>query len=185
MIIGAGGVGVNAIQGAALAGALPIIAVDVVPRKLPLARTFGATHAVDGRQSDLARTRPRAHPGSRRRLRLRDRREPGRSDPGARRSSGAAARWCWSGCRPRGRLRPSPSATSPAAGSGFSAATWARRGSACDVPRLVARYREGRLNLDELITARYPLERINEAIGAMEGGEALRNVIVFPAADAP
>ena len=54
-----------------------------------------------------------------------------------------------------------------------------------DVPRLVARYREGRLNLDELITARYPLERINEAIVAMEGGEALRNVIVFPAADAP
>ena len=53
-----------------------------------------------------------------------------------------------------------------------------------DVPRLVARYREGRLKLDELITARYPLERINEAIVAMEGGEALRNVIVFPAAEA-
>jgi len=52
-----------------------------------------------------------------------------------------------------------------------------------DVPRLVARYREGRLNLDELITARYPLEQINDAIAAMEGGEALRNVIVFPAAD--
>ena len=53
-----------------------------------------------------------------------------------------------------------------------------------DVPRLVARYRERRLQLDELITARYPLERINEAIAAMEGGGALRNVIVFPAADA-
>ena len=53
-----------------------------------------------------------------------------------------------------------------------------------DVPRLVARYREGRLHLDELITARYPLERINEAIAAMEGGEALRNVIVFPITEA-
>jgi Zn-dependent alcohol dehydrogenase len=51
-----------------------------------------------------------------------------------------------------------------------------------DVPRLVARYRDGRLKLDELISARYPLERINEAIAAMEGGEALRNVIVFPGA---
>ena len=48
-----------------------------------------------------------------------------------------------------------------------------------DVPRLVDLYLEGRLKLDELITARYPLERINEAIEAMERGEALRNVIVF------
>ena len=49
-----------------------------------------------------------------------------------------------------------------------------------DVPRLVAAYREGRLLLDELITGRYPLERINDAIVAMEGGEALRNVVVSP-----
>jgi Zn-dependent alcohol dehydrogenase len=48
-----------------------------------------------------------------------------------------------------------------------------------DVPRLVALYQQGRLRLDELITARYPLERINEAIESMERGEALRNVIVF------
>jgi S-(hydroxymethyl)glutathione dehydrogenase/alcohol dehydrogenase len=52
-----------------------------------------------------------------------------------------------------------------------------------DVPRLIARYQAGRLQLDELITARYPLEQINEAIVAMEGGEALRNVIVFPATE--
>ena len=48
-----------------------------------------------------------------------------------------------------------------------------------DVPRLVDLYRHGRLKLDELITARYPLEQINEAISAMETGEVLRNVIVF------
>ena len=62
-----------------------------------------------------------------------------------------------------GATARSPSETSPGAGSGSSAATWARparRGR----PRLVARYQEGRLELDELITARYPLERINEAI---------------------
>jgi hypothetical protein len=38
---------------------------------------------------------------------------------------------------------------------------------------------EGRLRLDELITERYPLERINEAIASMERGEALRNVVVL------
>jgi len=48
-----------------------------------------------------------------------------------------------------------------------------------DVPRLVQLYRSGRLKLDELITARYPLEQINEAIDLMEKGEALRNVIMF------
>ena len=48
-----------------------------------------------------------------------------------------------------------------------------------DVPRLVDLYRTKRLKLDELITNRYPLEQINEAIDSMERGEALRNVIVF------
>ena len=48
-----------------------------------------------------------------------------------------------------------------------------------DVPHLIELYRQGRLKLDELITARYPLDRINEAIEAVERGEALRNVIVF------
>jgi S-(hydroxymethyl)glutathione dehydrogenase / alcohol dehydrogenase len=47
------------------------------------------------------------------------------------------------------------------------------------VPRLVAHYQQGRLKLDELITARYPLDKINEAIAAVNRGEALRNVIVF------
>ncbi len=47
------------------------------------------------------------------------------------------------------------------------------------VPRLINLYEHGRLKLDELITARYPLEQINEAIDAVEKGQALRNVIVF------
>jgi Zn-dependent alcohol dehydrogenase len=44
---------------------------------------------------------------------------------------------------------------------------------------LVGLYQSGRLKLDELITNRYPLEKINDAIESMERGEALRNVIVF------
>ena len=48
-----------------------------------------------------------------------------------------------------------------------------------DVPHLIDLYLDGRLKLDELITARYPLAGINEAIAAMESGSALRNVIVF------
>jgi S-(hydroxymethyl)glutathione dehydrogenase / alcohol dehydrogenase len=48
-----------------------------------------------------------------------------------------------------------------------------------DIPWLVDLYQQGRLKLDELITARYPLEQINEAMEKMERGEALRNVIVM------
>jgi Zn-dependent alcohol dehydrogenase len=45
---------------------------------------------------------------------------------------------------------------------------------------LAALYQQGKLKLDELITMRYPVEQINEAIESVEKGEALRNVITFP-----
>ena len=48
-----------------------------------------------------------------------------------------------------------------------------------DIPKLIDMYRQGRLKLDELITGRYPLDEINEAIASVNRGEALRNVIVF------
>ena len=48
-----------------------------------------------------------------------------------------------------------------------------------DIPALVELYRQNRLKLDELVSARYPLEGINDAIASVERGEALRNVIVF------
>jgi Zn-dependent alcohol dehydrogenase len=50
---------------------------------------------------------------------------------------------------------------------------------AVDIPKLVALYQDGHLKLDELISARYPFERINEAILASRNGSAIRNVIVF------
>ena len=51
-VFGAGGVGLNVVQGAALVGAHPIIAVDLNDRKLGLAREFGATHVVNGGSAD-------------------------------------------------------------------------------------------------------------------------------------
>ncbi len=53
-----------------------------------------------------------------------------------------------------------------------------------DIPRLLGLYRDGRLRLDALISGRYPLDRINEAMKSVLRGEALRNVIVFDAAAA-
>jgi Zn-dependent alcohol dehydrogenase len=48
-----------------------------------------------------------------------------------------------------------------------------------DVPRLVELYQQGRLKLDEMISVRYSLDQINDAITAMQHGQALRNVILF------
>lgn len=184
VIIGAGGVGVNAIQGAALAGATPIIAVDVLPAKLPVARSFGATHAVDGRQADL--------PALVREL------TGGRGADYVFVTVGAPAAVTQAltlarrggtvvlvGMPPAGATAPIPIGDFAGNGLRLLGSNMGSTRLGVDVPRLVARYREGRLNLDGLITARYPLERINEAIEAMEGGQALRNVIVFPAADGP
>ena len=52
VIIGTGGVGLSAVQGAAISGAYPIIAVDILDNKLQAAKTFGATHTVNSRSQD-------------------------------------------------------------------------------------------------------------------------------------
>src|SRR3954447_14515047 len=54
-VFGCGGVGCAAIAGAKLAGAATIIAVDLDPRKLELAKTFGATHVVDASKEDAVK----------------------------------------------------------------------------------------------------------------------------------
>jgi Zn-dependent alcohol dehydrogenase len=48
-----------------------------------------------------------------------------------------------------------------------------------DVPRLIELYEKGVLKLDELISGRYPLGRVNDAIASTKHGEALRNVLVL------
>ena len=180
VVIGVGGVGVNAIQGAALAGAAPIVAVDIVPGKLPLARRFGATHAIDGRQGDVAGLVRELTAGR------------GADYVFVTVGSPAAVSQALSltrrggtvvlvGMPPAGATAPIPVGDVADNGQRLLGSNMGSTRLGVDVPRLVARYREGRLKLDELITARYPLERINEAIEAMEGGEALRNVVVLDA----
>jgi Zn-dependent alcohol dehydrogenase len=55
VIIGAGGVGLNAIQGAAISGGYPVIAVDIAEKKLKAAKDFGATHTVNAANKDAVK----------------------------------------------------------------------------------------------------------------------------------
>ena len=178
VVIGCGGVGLNSIQGARLAGCSPIIAVDVEPGKLEAARAFGATDTINARGEDVAKRV-------------------------AELTGGRKADWVFVTVGVKGAAEQGvtlmkrngatvlvgmpPSGVTATIDPGWIAADGQRifgskMGSArpvIDVPRIVALYREGRLKLDELITGRYPLDRINEAVASSRSGAALRNVIVF------
>jgi Zn-dependent alcohol dehydrogenase len=178
VVIGTGGVGLNAVQGARLAGAFPIVAVDVLDEKLGAARRFGATHTANSRHAP-PRPLVRELTGGR-----------GADYAFVTVGSPQAVTEALGLVRRGGTVvlvgMPSVGATAPLTIGDFA---WdglrvlgSNMGSSrpsIDVPRLAALYRAGRLMLDELITARYPLDRINEAIESMERGEALRHVIVF------
>jgi Zn-dependent alcohol dehydrogenase len=177
VVIGTGGVGLNAVQGAVHSGADTIIAVDLLDMKLAAAKTMGATYTFNANQDDLKQAVRDLTAGR------------GADYVFVTVGSEAAVTQSFSLVRTGGTItlvgmpggakvpfRVSQLVESEIRIQGsFMGSTRLR----VDVPRLVNLYREGRLKLDELITARYPLDQINEAIEALEKGEALRNLIVF------
>ena len=178
VVIGAGGVGLNAIQGALLSGANPIVALDTLDSKLEAARIFGATHGIKASADDVKKT-IRGLTGGR-----------GADYVLVTVGSTAALSQGLTLLRPAGTLvmvgLPKAGSTIPLPVEPLVWYNYKILGSnmgstklSVDVPRLIDLYTQGRLKLDELITGHYPLERINEAIEVMERGAALRNVIMF------
>ena len=178
VVIGAGGVGLNAIQGARLAGATWIIALDTLEHKLEIARQFGATHTLIAAQDDVRAAV----------LGLTDQR--GADVVIISVGSTAAVEQGLKLARKGGTITlaglPQWKARMPLQISEFAFGGQRLLGShmgssrlAVDVPWLIALYQQGRLKLDELITNRYALSDINAAIASTERGEALRNIIEF------
>jgi len=177
-VIGTGGVGLNCIQGAAISGAHRVIAVDLSDAKLAAARGFGATHGVNPGREDAAAA-VKAATGGR-----------GADYVFVAVGAKKAIEQGFGLMRRGGTLclvgMPATGTTTSFDPVDFADASQRMIGSKMgstrlriDVPKLVDLYRQGRLKLDELITSRYPLERINEAIAGVTRGEALRNVIVY------
>jgi len=177
-VIGAGGVGLNCIQAAALQGAASVIAIDVMPGKLDDGRAFGATHGLDGRDPALPE-QLRALTGGR-----------GADYVLVTVGAEAAIARAFDLLAKAGTLvvvgMPAAGVMAEFDPTALAASSQrivgSRMGSARirdDIPRLVELYRAGRLELEALISARYPLARINEAIAATKSGKARRNVIVF------
>jgi S-(hydroxymethyl)glutathione dehydrogenase/alcohol dehydrogenase len=175
-VFGAGGVGLAAIQGARLASAGMIIAVDVVARKLAQARELGATHTVDASAGDPVEA--------------------------IRELTGGGVEYAFEaiGLKKAAEqafdcLRPGGTATIVGMipvgqkieldGPAFLRE---RRVQGCsmgsnrfkvDMPKYVDFYLQGRLKLDEMITRRGRLEEVNDAFRAIKAGEVARTVLMF------
>jgi S-(hydroxymethyl)glutathione dehydrogenase/alcohol dehydrogenase len=178
VVIGTGGVGLNAIQGAFFSGAKPVIAVDTLDNKLAAAKTFGATHTINVKREDPIKT-------------VNDL------------TDGWGANYVFTTVATDTAIRQSVAMLGkrgtaviigvPSAGATFTfspfeflddektltACYMGSTNTSTDIPRLISLYKAGHLKLDELITGRYPLTQINEAITNFTSGKALRNVIVF------
>ncbi len=178
VIIGVGGVGLNAVQGAALSGAYPVIAVDISDNKLKAAREFGATHTINSSKVD-ARKSVRELTGG-----------EGADYVFVTVGSAEVVQQGFAMSAPRGmtvivgipNFQDKISFTPFFFIGGERVLTGSFMGTTqlqTEIPKLVELYKAGVLKLDELITARYPLDKINEAIEEVVQGKALRNVITF------
>ncbi len=176
LVIGTGGVGLNVVQGARLAGAARIIAVDLLDRKLELAREMGATHTINAAKEDVVE-RAKAltggygvdyafevigHP-----------RTIGQAYESLRKGGvavvvGVSDENAELTLKPVWLMRHAKTLLGCAYGSARPQV---------DFPRIVDLYLEGRIKLDELITRRFGLDEINDAFQAMESGEVARGIL--------
>ena len=175
-VLGCGGVGLNCVQGAAIAGAGRIVAVDTLPWKRQLARSFGAADVVDPGTGDAAEQVRELTAGgvdfSFEAIGLTATAEQAFA---MLRKGGTAT---VIGMIPEGERIALP-------GSDFldekkiQGSNMGSNRFRVDMPRYVDLYLSGRLKLDELVSARIGLEDVNDGFAAMRRGEVARSVIVF------
>jgi S-(hydroxymethyl)glutathione dehydrogenase/alcohol dehydrogenase len=179
VVFGLGGIGLNVVQGAKLAGASMIVGVDVNPKRKVLAGKFGMTHFVNPKEvkGDLAGHLVEITGGGadysfecvgnvelmRQALEC------------CHRGWGVSVVIGVAGAGQEIRTRPFQLVTGRVwKGTAFGGA----RGRS-DVPRIVDWYMERKINIDDLITHTMPLEDINKAFDLMHAGESIRSVVIY------
>jgi len=177
-IFGCGGVGLNVIQAAALAGAEKIIAVDLVDRKLEMAKAFGATHVVNSKQGDPA-DQIRGLTG-------------GKGVDYAFEVIGntnviqqafqavrRGGKLVIVGVPPMGADVSFPAVEFPLEEKGILGSYYGSPRFRYDIPRLLDLYMAKKFKLDELVSRKLPLDKIQTAMELMEQGEVARSVVVY------
>jgi S-(hydroxymethyl)glutathione dehydrogenase/alcohol dehydrogenase len=178
LVIGCGGVGLNVVQGARLAGAGKIIACDLLDNKLEYAQDFGATHTLNAKRDDVVK-------------RVRELTD-GRGADYAFDAIGGEATTLQivEAIRPGGTAvivgMAAMSVRAPIGPYYMALQEKTLKGTMygsirpnIDIPRLVDLYLDGRLKVDELISRTYSLDEINEGFEALRSGQVARGVVVF------
>ncbi|MEI8406829.1 MULTISPECIES: zinc-dependent alcohol dehydrogenase family protein [unclassified Kribbella] len=177
VVFGLGGVGLSALLGAVLVGAHPLVAVDVVPEKLELARSLGATHAIDARDNEALAA-------------IREATSGGADYAFETVGSGKVLEQAYAATRRGGTTvtvglpHPSQSFSIPAVslvaeertvkGSYLGSAIPSR-----DIPRYIALYQAGRLPVDRLLTSTVGLDDLNAAFDRLAAGTSIRQVLLL------
>ncbi|MBT3611248.1 MAG: Zn-dependent alcohol dehydrogenase [Gammaproteobacteria bacterium] len=175
-VIGCGGIGLSAINGAALAGAARIIAVDMVPSKLELARKFGATDVVDASDGEaVGKVIEMTGGGVHYSFEAIGLKATAEQAFQMLRAGGTAT---VIGMIPPGQM-VSLHGVDFLSEKKIQGSFMGSNRFRVDMPRFIDFYLQGKLHLDDLISNRIALTDINEGMEALKTGEIARSVIMF------
>jgi NDMA-dependent alcohol dehydrogenase len=180
VIIGIGGVGINAVQGAVHKGARDIIAIDPVAFKRDKAKEFGATHSVASYEEAAPILAQLTNGQGAHRVIITVGVMTGDLLEGAEAMTRPGGVMVLTSAAPATQLDVKINLFSVAmSGKRLQGSLYGNTIARNDVPRICDLYRGGKLKLDELITQTYRLEDINQAFSDMREGKNLRGVIIY------
>jgi S-(hydroxymethyl)glutathione dehydrogenase/alcohol dehydrogenase len=175
-VVGAGGVGVNSIQAACMAGAAPVIAVDVSDSRLAAACELGATDAVNSAKPDPEATVRSLTGGRGADYTIITSGNPAAIELGLRLARRAGTVIIVGMTAANETIPINPGDVADAALRILGSKLGDIRPQE-DIPAMIELYQQGRLKLDELVTARYPLDQVNEGIAVARRAGGLRTVL--------
>ncbi len=182
VVVGIGGIGINAVQGAAMAGAIRVIAIDPVEFKREKAMEMGATHTFASMEEAFAPVQEMTWGAMADKVIMTPSVMYGDMMALAGSMTAKGGTIVVTAVAPMGQTESSINLFELAMmNKEIKGTIFGSLNPRADIPKLLGLYREGQLKLDELITARYPLEQINEGYRAMRDGENIRGVVVSDA----
>ncbi len=180
VVVGIGGIGMNAVQGAAMAGARHVIAIDPLEFKREKAMEFGATHTFSSMEEALPQVMEMTWGRMADKVIMTAGVMYGDLMALGTQLAGKGGTIVVTGVAPITQQESSVNLFELAMyNKEIKGTIFGSLNPRADIPKLLGLYREGQLKLDELITNRYRLDQINDGYQAMRDGENIRGVIVY------